>query len=1409
MSAASVNCPRCGTALLPSAPEGLCPRCLGALNFATETVLPGEEKTAAQRPLTPEQLAVHFPQLEIIECLGRGGMGVVYRARQKSLNRMVALKLLAPERVQDAKFAERFTHEAQALAKLSHPNIVTIHDFGEAGGFFFLLMEFVDGVNLRQLLRSRKLTPEEALAIVPPLCDALQYAHERGIVHRDIKPENLLLDKDGRIKIADFGIAKMLGDVGDSAHASNESHATHASTVGTPGYMAPEQASAPQTVDARADIYSLGVVFYEMLTGELPGAKLQPPSKKVQIDVRLDEIVLRALEQTPERRYQTAADMRTQVERVTHTPLPVVVHADVLATPAFLRVVRIIGVALLAALLTAALGFVFLAGYVDRGVVAVFLACVGGIIGAIAGAAWREGPSSGKDQRLLTSSPAGSGTSIRKIGMSTLTTPAEIGTVRGQFFCYRTRGQLILDDRQLTHTRAGVTTIIPLAAIRDVSIGQYPRSMNPVGIGLLSIAYDEGGQRKQVLLSPMEGFFGLPSTWNARVSEWHAAIYQAVAATGRAPTSTRAEQLGIPSSSKWAVLMLLAPMLLGLGPFVFLQLSRSNDMPLFARVGPAVFVIGIIMLCGLGPFFWLQFFGKNRGRKPSLVGLFIALLVVLGLIAAGVLGVFERQRALTQPTVPQPIPAAAHPERVPGSVRSLAGPPFIARLPDGGSIELLAVREHPSTNQPWWGPDGSPSTYDTAIDAERKEQVRPGVMALARFTYPTNMEHWPKSPDDARPAAIGLGNGPRFAVKNGRRLPMFESDSPPRPAFGVICFENVLARGNDATLFVPVATAEWQTLTVQQPGGLLARFFDATRQDWKFSATPLGNLKVSITHLNETPGMEYRLVAVDLDGKRFIPMRTARSKKSTENFSSFEAEFDGAGGGTVGLPFNRIREIRWEERPYHQVEFRNVSLEPGHRTTVEVMDFGDTSGAARAAAPGAPSIARPQPPLEGRAMLGAPMTQQATDGGLSLFSPVVGERVGSNEFRAVTTIVRPRHVAVLTFEVESAQGRVEVPELSYYAVAFAPPMPFATLASWSVETRPDGLTSFRMTSDQQGSWSSRPLNGLLDYVWKATPPDRSFWVGPGEWHLNDTNTLSIFEGVSRNDSNQRANIRMKFSLFALPENFTPARRGQVVQPGPDWRVGLGLDRNVPLNVTALSLSDVRKAGSSTATPATPTFFLGVPWFTFFLVIAVLGLLVLGMAGAVWLFRRKNVPIAIKVLAVLLPLGLIVLLLTAGALTLWRFTARSSPPPPVAMIAPTLPLPVEMAQVPQQIDFKVTRVENPPGTRNIVLHFERDANPVLGIEVWQDVRPSQTGQQPAPGYRNWNQKYWVDFNGPRTLSWVLPQEFTVAEARALAKEMERKWKGLHPLPNGAVPEFGTAVHREGWKYHLLAKVRPAP
>ena len=183
-------------------------------------------------------------------------------------------------------------------------------------------MEFVDGVNLRQLLQAGRISAREALAIVPQICDSLQFAHDQGIVHRDIKPENILLDRRGRVKVADFGLAKIIGNQGEEKPAGGESKSADAAltdaskVMGTPQYMSPEQIQAPGEVDHRADIYALGVVFYQMLTGELPGKKLEPPSRKVSIDVRLDEIVLRALEQKPELRFQQASILKTQVETI-------------------------------------------------------------------------------------------------------------------------------------------------------------------------------------------------------------------------------------------------------------------------------------------------------------------------------------------------------------------------------------------------------------------------------------------------------------------------------------------------------------------------------------------------------------------------------------------------------------------------------------------------------------------------------------------------------------------------------------------------------------------------------------------------------------------------------------------------------------------------------------------------------------------------------------------------------------------------------------------------------------------------------------------------------------------------------------------------------------------------------------
>ncbi|MCF7674495.1 MAG: protein kinase, partial [Akkermansiaceae bacterium] len=308
-------CQHCGNELVGETTGGLCPRCLLAMNMASRT-MPDGETVPQPPPPTAEEIAGHFPQFEILEYLGRGGMGIVYKARQKVLDRLVAIKVLAGERRDDPQFEVRFSREARTLAKLNHPNIVTVHDFGESGGMFYLVMEYVDGVNLRDVLRDGQMEPAQALVIVPAICEALQYAHEHDVVHRDIKPENILLDREGRVKIADFGIATLVGATAERS--------------GTPPYMAPEQEAADGKVDHRADIYALGVVFYEMLTGERPAKDLIAPSKKVQLDVRIDEIVLHALEQEPERRYQTAGEFGTVVGTMaSHPPTPYVVPAAV------------------------------------------------------------------------------------------------------------------------------------------------------------------------------------------------------------------------------------------------------------------------------------------------------------------------------------------------------------------------------------------------------------------------------------------------------------------------------------------------------------------------------------------------------------------------------------------------------------------------------------------------------------------------------------------------------------------------------------------------------------------------------------------------------------------------------------------------------------------------------------------------------------------------------------------------------------------------------------------------------------------------------------------------------------------------------------------------------------------------
>jgi ankyrin repeat protein len=299
---AQPTCPECGATLPGGSPGAACPACL--FKFAMATGAPAESPPPAPEPA---DLQPWFPDLEIIKMLGRGGMGVVYLVRQPSLDRLAALKILPVDLGIREGFRDRFLREARTLAALVHPNIVTIHDFGERGGYFFFLMEYVGGGDLATAMADGSLTPEAALALVPPLCEALQYAHDHGVIHRDIKPANILLDLEGRVKVADFGVAKLVDKPGEDGIPADY-------MLGTPAYMAPEQKAHSLKVDHRADIFSLGVLIHELLTGISPSAEEVPHAHSDHLTHRLEAVINRALAENPDARFQNVRDLAEQIQ---------------------------------------------------------------------------------------------------------------------------------------------------------------------------------------------------------------------------------------------------------------------------------------------------------------------------------------------------------------------------------------------------------------------------------------------------------------------------------------------------------------------------------------------------------------------------------------------------------------------------------------------------------------------------------------------------------------------------------------------------------------------------------------------------------------------------------------------------------------------------------------------------------------------------------------------------------------------------------------------------------------------------------------------------------------------------------------------------------------------------------------
>ncbi|MDP1590426.1 MAG: serine/threonine-protein kinase, partial [Prosthecobacter sp.] len=326
-SALPKSCPKCGAALPSEATEGLCPRCI--LSQAMQSA----PAKGPWQPPTAEELHQLLPQYEITALLGRGGMGAVYKGRQIALDRPVAIKILSNTLEEaDASFAERFKNEARALGKLAHPGIVGVYDFGEAAnGLLYIVMEFIDGTDVaRMIAKQGRLHTEHAMAITAHVCDALTYAHERGIIHRDIKPANIMVGYDGVVKVADFGLAKM--------SKSGESGLTQSGmAMGTLYYMAPEALMLGTAVDHRADIYAVGVMLYQMLTGKLPQGLFELPSLQVPgLDPRYDGIIGKALREDRELRYPSTLDMRHDLDAILTQPV-VKVEAAAEKAPAALE----------------------------------------------------------------------------------------------------------------------------------------------------------------------------------------------------------------------------------------------------------------------------------------------------------------------------------------------------------------------------------------------------------------------------------------------------------------------------------------------------------------------------------------------------------------------------------------------------------------------------------------------------------------------------------------------------------------------------------------------------------------------------------------------------------------------------------------------------------------------------------------------------------------------------------------------------------------------------------------------------------------------------------------------------------------------------------------------------------------
>lgn len=457
------------------------------------------------------------------------------------------------------------------LAKLNHPHVVTIHDFGESGPFFYLILEYIDGVNLRQAMESGRFTNKQALSIIPPICDALQYAHELGILHRDIKPENILLDSRGRVKLADFGIAKLIGKSGSdqtNAQSTPDRNLTDVGKIlGTPAYMAPEQKHTPDSIDPRADIYSLGVVLYELLTGELPPpGTIRPPSLS-PITSGIDLVVMRALQKDPEKRQQNANEFKTTVEL-----LGAGLETGGFGIPDFLSQEAVLG---------------------------------------------KEPNSTNSAGKKSRGPDPDRIWSIK----GNITTPEHLKTLMGKWvYMFQGSGELSLNKESVQFVQSTGSLNIPFGSIIEIKLDHFPWSFNPQGLLHFLVVWMDQGERKSIILVPHSEIWKPIVDRNETTVSW----YLEICRRGNVPTGLVPIWHGITGTTIGSAIGKAISPISGLGflPLLIIGLMAFVFLARPGGFGGMLLVLGFILAA-----VWVgqKLFGSREGAKsetvPELAGL--------------------------------------------------------------------------------------------------------------------------------------------------------------------------------------------------------------------------------------------------------------------------------------------------------------------------------------------------------------------------------------------------------------------------------------------------------------------------------------------------------------------------------------------------------------------------------------------------------------------------------------------------------------------------------------------------------------------------------------------------------------------------------------------------------------------